>query len=84
MKKIESLLAKSNLSGQDQNELLVAFQLLSEDEREELYDFLLHYPEWVDKLHRNYNQKKVVAGTGDYNKWKEIFDEEKKELVDGQ
>lgn len=80
MEQIKSLLAKSNLATEEQNELLAILKLLPTAEINELFNFLNIHPEWIDKLYHNYKQKKAAATTKDYSKWQEIFDEEKKEL----
>ncbi|OGF25709.1 hypothetical protein A2303_06940 [Candidatus Falkowbacteria bacterium RIFOXYB2_FULL_47_14] len=80
MDKLKSLLSDSSLADHEQKELFEIFANLSKDELGELSDFLSIHPEWVDVLYRNYEKKKKAAVSMDIKKWREIFDEEKREL----
>lgn len=80
MDQIELLLTKSELSTNQQNELLAILKLLPTAEVNELGDFLVSNPEWIVKLYNNYKQKKEISASKDSKKWQEIFDQEKIEL----
>lgn len=80
MNKIQSLLKKSNLNIAEQTELDNVLNLLPVTELNKLCDFLESHPEWVEKLYKNYKQKKIAASSKDLRKWQDIFNQEKEEL----
>lgn len=80
MDQLKLLLTKSDLTPEEQNELFAILKLLPIVEVNELSDFLVTHPEWIDKLYHNYKQKKEISTSKDIKKWQEIFDDEKIEL----
>ena len=80
MDKLGSLFANSTLADHEQKELLALLANLSKDELDELSGFLSLRPEWAGVLYRNYKKKRAAAVSMDIEKWREIFDEEKRDL----
>ncbi len=75
-KKIEELLAKSDLPAEQAAELLMFLRRGDDRELSPVVEILEQDISWAEKLYQNYAAKKEAVESADKGKWQKIFEEE--------
>ncbi len=78
--KLKLILAESNLSEEEQNNLLVFFSLVADEELETTIKLFVEDPTLIEKINRNYKEKQKTIKANDSEKWQKIIEEEEKDL----
>ncbi len=78
--KLKLILTESNLSEEEQNNLLVFLSLATDEEMETTVKLFMEDPTLIEKINRNYKEKQEAVKTKDSEKWQKIIEEEEKNL----
>ncbi|MCD6270600.1 hypothetical protein J7J23_02345 [bacterium] len=78
--KIKELVLSSDISPEDQEELLLAFFKTDDAELEPVLKLFLEDKSWIQKISDNLKAKNTAAITGDRNLWKRILQDEETQL----
>lgn len=77
---IKNLIVSSNLSEEEQKELLVILSQISDKDLKSFLDLFKENKDWIRKIYDNYKIKRKAFVNKDKNLWNEILDQEKREL----
>ena len=80
LQKIKDLLVKSDLTIEDQEQLVGLFSNTKDDRLKDTAKLFLENPEWILKMNQNYKKKKIAIENTDKEMWSEIVSEEEEEL----
>lgn len=83
-KKLLEAIGNSNLNPSQQREMNVMVMTMTEEDTREFYDLVSEDAKWVDKIYENYKAKKDALQSGDAGLWREIVEQEGKDLADMQ
>ncbi len=78
--KLKLILTESNLSEEEQNNLLVFLSLATDEELETTVKLFMEDPTLIEKINRNYKEKQKIIKANDSEKWQKIIEEEEKNL----
>ncbi len=78
--KLKLILTESNLSEEEQNNLLVFLSLATDEELETTVKLFMEDPTLIEKINRNYKEKQKIIKANDSEKWQKIIEEEEKDL----
>ncbi len=78
--KLKLILTESDLSQEDQNNLLVFFSLATDEELETTIKLFMEDPTLIEKINRNYKEKHEAIKAKDNEKWQKIIEKEEKDL----
>lgn len=78
LENIKQIISNSDISPEEQNDLLVFLPVLPEKVLEDLNDILQKNPEWLKEFNGNFKAK-LKALTGQTDEWDEIIKKEAEE-----
>ena len=78
--KIKELVLSSDISPEDQEELLLAFFKTDDAKLEPVLKLFLEDKSWIQKISDNLKAKNTAIMIGDHNLWKRILQDEETQL----
>jgi hypothetical protein len=78
--KIEELVSKSNLLSPEREELIKLFANTEDSELESVVTIFSDDNSWIEKIYNNYKIKKATMAVESSDLWKEILEQEEKQL----
>ncbi|MCK4968689.1 MAG: hypothetical protein KAS12_06540 [Candidatus Aenigmarchaeota archaeon] len=85
LNKIQQMISQSNISLEDQNDLLVILPILPEKVLDNLYQNILKNPQLIKTLDIAFKEKIQIISQQDKNQekqWDDIIEQEEKELLE--
>lgn len=80
LEKIKELISKSDVSVPDQIDLITLFSKAKDEDLQSVLNLFSSDIAWIKKINDNFKAKQIVNITGNSELWKEILEEEEKEL----
>lgn len=78
--KIIKFLRNSNISQEDQDDLIVLFSLCEDVKLDPVVKLFSEDQNWIKKISENYKAKKSAIADQDFGLWQKIIQDEEKEL----
>ena len=81
LNELHTILHDTRLEHEDRDDLYTILSQTSEEECTRIVELFKKKPDWIYKMMDNLTAKRAALGIGSHDLWKEILEQEEKELL---